>query len=379
MFEIISGDQCCGCGVCGAVCPCKAITMKSDERGFVSPYIDQNKCVNCGICSKVCVIKQSSKLKNKEGYALGAYNLDEDVRYQSTSGGVFSALAKSTVDDGGVVFGVASVGNKIVHVQANDYLGIKVMRGSKYVQSNMDGLFVNLEEMLKKGQNVLFSGTPCQCAAVKSYCISRKLALENLTLVDFVCHGVCSPKVYEDYINYCCEQSNKTIVEHRFRDKVLGWSKHTEVNCFEDGEKDCESYDSQLFKSIFHSHNAIRESCFQCKFTSKNRVSDITLADFWGLKKNKAEYYDEKGISFLLINSQKGDNCIKRLKNQLHIFEASVEDTEQPQLHSPCIRPDTVDKFWDSYKKGFQYTAKKIYHAGKIRRLFAKIYRSIFK
>ena len=375
MIESIATDQCCGCGACVAVCPSNAIMMKSNEHGFSYPGITQAKCINCGACKNVCVIRMASELKNKEGYALGAYNIDESVRYQSTSGGVFSALASSFVKNEGIVFGAVSINNTIVHVQANDYFGTIAMRGSKYVQSNIEDVFFKIKKLLINGNRVLFSGTPCQCAAVKSFCLIRKVPIVNLTLVDLVCHGVCSPKVYKDYIDYCSNRSHKNIEEHHFRDKILGWSKHTEANYFSDGEKDYKSYDSQLFKSIFYSHNAIREACFQCKFASKERVSDITLADFWGLKKNKPEYYDEKGVSFLLINSQKGEESIRRSENQLYIFRADIEDTEQPQLHSPCARPNTVDKFWNIYERGFEYTVKKIYHAGKIRRLLSQIYR----
>lgn len=375
MIDIVEKNSCCGCGACKEMCPRKAIDMQMDEKGFLYPIIDQEKCVDCGICRKACVINKSEEFKNDEGYALGAVNTNEIVRMKSTSGGAFSAISTTFIQNGGTVFGVASVDNYITHIQANTIAEIEPIRGSKYVQSRMDVVFLKISSLLTAGRKVMFSGTPCQCAAIKSYCLFRGLPVDNLFLIDVVCHGVCSPKVFADYIDYCSQRSRKNIVEHRFRDKVMGWSKHTEVNYYRNGEKDFSSYDSQLFKSIFHSHNAIRESCFNCKFTTKERVSDITMADFWGLKKRKPEYFDEKGVSFLLINSSKGEECIRQAYNQLMCFEADINDTDQPQLYRPCVRPNSVDRFWEMYKKGFGYTVVKMYHAGKIRRLLSKVYR----
>ena len=377
MEQILNNEDCCGCGACQLICPSNSIHMMVDDKGFKYPQINSKTCLNCTLCEKVCPVLNQEKFKNEHNVAYGAYNKDLSVRRESTSGGVFSAVANAFINDSGIVYGAISENNRICHIRTEDLTGIKRMRGSKYVQSELEDVFFQVERDLREGKKVLFTGTPCQCASLKSFLLLKKISTSTLFTMDFVCHGVCSSKVFEDYIAYYNTHKKARIVEHRFRDKTRGWSKHTEVNILENGKVDYDSYESQLFKSIFHSHYAIRESCFHCRFTTEERVSDITLADFWGVQKSHPKQYDEKGVSFLLVNSKKGKEFLYEIQDMITLFEANISDVDQPQLHYPCRYPQDMQKFWKAYAKGFDYAMIKFFHAGKIRRFASDTLRRI--
>lgn len=379
MKEVVSRELCSGCGECAAVCPVHAITMQTGERGFRVPRINQSSCINCKKCINLCAIKNSNNLKLPEGIAFGAINLNDDARKNSSSGGAFSALGETFLSKGGVVYGAISSDNVISHDETTTISGLIKMRGSKYVQSNIESVFSNIEAELKAGQQVLFSGTPCQCAAVKSYLSGKHINSDGLILIDIVCHGVCSPLVFKDYIEFCNSRSGSDVIEHIFRSKVNGWRNHTEENILANGVIDYKSFDSQLFKSFFYSHYTLRESCFHCPFATPQRVADITMADFWGLQQSIPTEYSPDGVSFLLANSDKGRMLIKSAESKMRVFSAQIDDTEQPQLHQPSKKPENVQRFWHEYEKGFKYVAVKYFHAGKIRRFLTDTIKKIIK
>lgn len=369
MREIVSADMCFGCGVCAHSCPKKAISMILNNEGFLTPVIDETLCVNCGICKNTCGSLKSTEMKNPVGQAFGAAILDDAIKKESTSGGFFSAIAKVVLNQNGCVFGAASLQNCIKHIKVETEEGLTSLRGSKYVQSNIMLILNDLHCMVNSGRLVLFSGTPCQCSSVKSYLLNKKCDLSNVFFVDLVCHGVCSPLIFNDYIDFYNRRNESKVVEHRFRVKNKGWANHTEENILQNGKKDSTSYDSQVFKSIFYSHFALRNSCYLCRFTSVERVADITMADFWGLKDSKPEYYDPEGVSFVLVNSVQGKRLFDLARDQLSVFDAQINDTAQPSLYEPCKKPVKRDEFWNLYyKKGFDAVAKKYFHTGKMRR-----------
>ena len=379
MNEVISRELCCGCGECAMICPVHAITMVTNEKGFRFPEIESAFCINCKKCVNSCAVINSGKLKYAEGLAFGAINLTDEIRQKSSSGGAFTALAETYLEGNGIVYGAISDDNVIRHTYTDAKDGLSAMRGSKYVQSNIEGIFFDIETKLKEGQKVLFSGTPCQCVAIKAYLGLRHVETCQLVLVDMVCHGVCSPMVFRDYISFCESRSGEQIEQHIFRSKENGWRNHTEKNVMTNGKKDYTSFDSQLFKSFFHSHFALRDSCFNCRFTTTQRVSDITMADFWGLQKSIPDEYSPEGVSFLMANSEKGKTLIYDARRKMKVFQAKVTDTEQPQLHRPSSKPDGTQQFWQDYKKGFKHVAVKYFHAGRIRRFVTGAIKSIIK
>lgn len=376
-MEILSYDKCCGCGSCVSICPTKAINLKQDKEGFSYPEINSEKCIQCGLCRKSCGVLNKNKLEFSQGSAYGAVNRNDSVRYNSTSGGAFSALAENVLSDGGVIYGAASVENVIKHIRVDNFEDISGLRGSKYVQSELESVFDFIDKDLKSRKRVIFTGTPCQCAGIKAYLRSKKINIDELILVDFVCHGVCSPKIYKEYIEYCNVRYTSNILEHKFRCKKNGWKKHTEANILENGSVDTESFHSQLFKSFFHSHFVHRPSCFNCEFSSIKRVSDITMADFWGIEKSIPNRFDSKGVSFLLANSIKGKELIESSR-ELETFQANLSDTDNPCLYSPAKSPANRKEFWEIYeKKGFTGVANKFFHAGKIRRFITDCIKKI--
>lgn len=380
MTKHITADNCMGCLACEAACR-KGAVSHTAKSGFVRPTVDEKLCVDCGACINVC-----PKLRNEQNDAVPlAYavkSTDAAVLSNSTSGGMFSALADEIVRRGGVIYGCEILHDMVVHTRTeSDYSG---MRGSKYVQSDLAHSFGKTvhDEILKdltNGRTVLFTDTPCQCASVRKYLSHMKASGEKLILADLICHGTPSPKIFADYIAYCEEKQKTKIATHLFRTKLNGWTRHTEANVMQDGQIDAVSYEAQLFKSIFYSHIAMNEACFSCPYTTLYRPSDITMADFWGVKKSHPELFDESGVSFVLINTEKGKDFFDSLQN-IEIHSVSPQDADQPMLKRPTQKPEKYESFWQDYeKRGFEYVVKKYYHGGRMYRLMSKIYRTIIK
>lgn len=370
-------DKCCvGCLGCKVICPKDAIS-DTVTSGFIKPKVNNGLCVDCGLCIKVC--PKDSSIKNNS-YSQRAYAVkhnNANILQKSTSGGAFSAFANYTISVGGVVYGCEIVAGKVQHMRTEyDFSG---MCGSKYVQSALGKTFDNISKDLIMNKKVLFTGTPCQCAAIKNYLNIRKISTENLLLVDFICHGVTSPKLYADYIQYYEKRKKSKISNHIFRSKLRGWTKHTEVNYLTDGGIDWQSYESQLYKSIFHSHLGLNDACFECNFSSLNRVSDITMGDFWGVQKSHPELFDINGVSFVMINSNNGEKFFDSCSD-IEKHSVSINDTEQPSLYHPAKKPKVYNQFWRDYeKKGFYYIVKKYYRGGRIYRTISDIYHILIR
>ena len=367
VVKIVSGQECCGCSMCSHACPNNAISMSENEHGFMHPKVAESLCTDCEICNLVCPEIEFDKEKNKRVSCYGIINNDKEIKKNSTSGGLFSLIADYIIDNGGVVYGAIYNAGKIEHIRVQrDY---EEMRGSKYCQSTIDGVIETLIDDLKQGTIVLFTGTPCQCASIKKMLKLKRLSTDNCILVDIVCHGVVSPMLLKDYITYVEKKAGKAIAIHKFRDKVNGWSQHTESNIFVDGSYDYQSYESQLYKRIFLSHYGLREACFNCKYTCYDRVSDITMADFWGLNKTRPQMWNNDGISFAIVSNNKGQKVIDAIRDKCTIFDTSIEDTKQPQLMAPSNKPMDYDKFWICYLKyGFKKIVVKYFHGGVLRR-----------
>lgn len=373
----VTENNCIGCLACENICPRNAITH-STGSGFIRPSIDETVCVNCGLCLKVCPKEDTvPKCDEKIQQAYAVKHRDITILQNSTSGGAFSAIADYIIGQNGVIYGCVLKDGIVRHIRTDCDYGS--MRGSKYVQSELKHIHSEIAKDLTNGRTVLFTGTPCQCASVKKFLTLKKIGSANLVLVDFICHGTTSPVLFGEYISYYEKKKGKKIVDHLFRAKVNGWTKHTEVNVLSDGTKDYQSYESQLFKSIFHSHLGMNEGCFNCRLTSTDRVSDITLADFWGIKRNHPGLFDENGVSLVLINSENGQRVFECC-NDIDKYPVSISDTDQPSLRHPAAIPEKYDTFWNDYrKKGFDYIVKKYYHGRKFRRALSGIYHKLLK
>lgn len=322
MIDIKEKYMCDGCHACYSVCPKDAINMEIDDEGFWYPKVDNNKCVDCNKCEKVCPILNKKEVKSlKKAYA--CYNLDEDIRMKSSSGGTFTILAAEVIKDNGVVFGAKFDEDfNVVHDYVEDIEGLSKFRGSKYVQSNIGDSFRQAKKFLDEGRRVLFSGTPCQIDGLKSY---LNKDYENLVTVDLICHGVPSPMIWQRYINELGD--GKKLSAMTFRDKSKGWNSGVLKYRFEDGSEIDENYSESVYIKGFIQNCFLRPSCYNCNFKTLDRVSDFTLGDFWGVESILPKLKDNKGISLVFVHSEKSDRMMKEIKKNIYLCEVEIENS----------------------------------------------------
>ena len=330
--------------------------MQPDAMGFLYPVVDMSKCVDCGLCEEVCAFNAhydtSLNLPEPEAYAARHKNMWE--LETSRSGAAFIAISDWILEQGGVVYGAGYAGRfRVVHKRATIKEERDEFKGSKYVQSDLGDVFRQVKKDLKEGKIVMFSGTPCQTSGLNAY-IGKKLRA-NLYLVDIVCHGVPSPYLWRDYIAYLEKKQGDTICWVNFRDKQeFGWAAHRETFKFINGGK-------MIYTFLFYQHIMFRRSCGKCYFANTRRPSDITLADFWGWEKTDTEINkDNKGVSLVLINTEKGEKLFEAVRHNMDIIPARLEDCLQPNLQHPSLIHPKREAFERDYiKHGFVYVAKK--------------------
>ena len=368
MIQIKDPKDCCGCTACASICAHDAITMKPDALGFLYPEVDTTKCVECGLCDKVCAFNdnydRSLNLPKPEAY--GARHKDMKEVETSRSGAAFIAISDWILAQGGVVYGAGYTDHfRVVHKRATNKEERDEFKGSKYVQSDLTGVFRQVKQDLKDGLKVLFSGTPCQTAGLNSY-IGKKLR-DNLYLVDIVCHGVPGPYVWRDYLIYIEKKYKNKVLQVNFRDKQsFGWKAHIESYTFNNFVKK-----ETLYTNIFYKHIALRHSCAICHYTNIIRPSDITIADFWGWEKNGITMnLDDKGISLIIINTVKGEFLLNKCKSYLDIRMVDIYQSLQPNLQYPSAFHSLRNAFENDYKTlGFPKIAKKYFQIGFLSRV----------
>ncbi len=357
-------ERCSGCTACMNSCPVGAISMIQDEEGFLYPEIDEGKCIHCGLCRKICPFHggydRSDNFETPLVYAVK--HADEKVREASTSGGMFTALSDFVLAKKGIVYGAAfsKPDFKVHHIRAETVTERDRMRGSKYVQSEIGMVFPEIKSELEKGRDVLFTGTPCQVAGLKAYLGDTQY--EKLILCDLVCHGTPSPLIWNEYVVLLQQKRGKKLTDFKFRDKSLGW--HNQLSCayFQDGVIEYGTPLLHGFLKIFFQHVALRPSCHNCPFTNIERTGDITIADFWGVEKQKPEFDDDRGVSLLLVNTKKGNSIIEQIKQRLIMQPSSIEECVGPQVHlkRPAEPSPKRDVFWNDFNnKGMDFVLKK--------------------
>ena len=361
MIRLSNAKECCGCSACESICTHNAIHMKPQELGFLYPEIDESKCVNCRLCEKVCAFNFGYDTSNNypEPIVYGARHKNVDEIMQSRSGATFAALSDYVLSKGGVVYGAGYTDHfRVVHKRAETTIERDELRGSKYVQSDVRGIFNQVKKDLKNNRLVLFTGTPCQVASLKAF--TGKSLLKNLLLVDIVCHGVPSPLIWDDYLKLIEQDNNCKITKVDFRDKkTFGWKEHYESFLLEN--RDAIKTDT-FSKKLFYSHIILRPSCSNCKYCNLNRPSDITLADFWGWEKTNSSFNkDDKGANLVLINTPRGEELFGKISQQLNIIEVDINNAMQPNLIAPSQLHPHYKKFYNDYKKrGFKFVIENI-------------------
>lgn len=366
-------EDCCGCVACSFVCPRNAIKIRCDDEGFAYPQIDEELCISCGRCLQVCAFQNSVRKPNESETPLvyGMKHKDEEVRRASRSGGVFTAITDVVLEQGGVVYGAAAVSPyEVKHIRATSKEDRNLMRGSKYVESNLIGIYSQLESDLLEcaDKPILFSGSPCQCAAVAS--VFKQAKYSNLILCDFICHGVPSSKLHKDYLTWIERKYRKPVEKFEFRDKEkFPWESHVER--IELGGK---RIYSRRYTNLFYANQCLRPSCFSCRYTTILRVSDFSIADFWGCDKINPEFNDHKGISVVIVRGEKASILFSKAKNQMECIEVEPHSLPHYSLHHPTTCPKNRQIFWDDYKhRGFEYISKKYGGYDFLRRIKAKI------
>lgn len=359
-------DECSGCTACKNVCPVSAIDMVMDDKGFKYPKINHDKCIQCGLCVKTCPFSKEKfdKMKNtlKECYAIK--HKDLDVRNNSTSGGMFTAISDYVLKNKGIVYGVGFDSDmKVIHKRVTDKKGRDSLRKSKYVQSDLDlNIFFQLKKDLEEERLVLFTGTPCQVAGLRSF---LKKDYNNLILCDIICHGVMAPGMWKDHVDLIEKKYKNKLVDYEFRCKKYGWKSHVE-NIILNNKEDSISVFSQRYPKLFQNNLCLRDSCYNCHYSNVDRVSDLTIGDFWKGEEKYKNFFDNKGVSILLINSKKGLDIFDKLKDNLDCLKADIKYGLQHNLQQPTkINPNSVN-FYNIYKnKGYKKALYKHTFPGK--------------
>lgn len=306
-------ETCTGCFACANVCPKDAITLPINEEGFYYPQIDANQCINCGLCDKICPqINQHKTYTMQKAYY--GWCIDDNIRKQSSSGGMFAMLATTILKNGGVVFGASFNYENTLRLECHstEEVPLKELQRSKYVQSYIGYAYRDVKKLLNEGRKVLFAGTPCQNAALSSY---LNKDYNNLLLVDFICHGVPSMDLLQKHIDYL---GIKNVTEINFRPKNRGWVDDFEIKYQKKQGKQSLirriPWEFDEYFCCFQSYKNTRRSCRNCLYCNGKRCSDITLADFWGVQKFKPELWDKRGISLVLSNTEQGSKFVEAIK-----------------------------------------------------------------
>lgn len=375
MIDIKEKHNCCGCSACVLVCPKQCISMSADNEGFLYPQVDGAICIDCGLCDKVCpVINQEEPREPLAVYA--AKNNNEEIRLKSSSGGIFTLLAEQIIAEGGVVFGARfNESWEVVHDYTETIEGLEPFRGSKYVQSVIGDNFIKAKQFLKDGRKVLFSGTPCQIAGLKKF---LRKEYENLLTVEVVCHGVPSPMVWRDYIDY--KRAKRAVGKNTvssslnelpviagisFRDKTNGWkkfgfkisyaaSKAAENSVSKSADNtnyEITPFSEDLFMKGFLKNLYLRPSCYHCAARQGKSGADISIADYWGIQSIHPEIDDDKGTGLILINTKQGANYFNSIANQINSLTSNYNNAI---MQNPCIvksvkEPNRRQQFWQNY------------------------------
>lgn len=314
-------DKCTGCCACLNICPKNVISMKEDNEGFKYPFVNEKKCIKCGLCVQICPTIVNEQVKINNGVqAYACVNKDIDIRLKSSSGGVFSAVANYILSNNGIVFGAAF--NKewnVEHIYIENYYELNRLRTSKYVQSYIGDIYKIIKEFLEIGKLVLFTGTPCQVSGLKAY-LGKEY--DNLYCIDIICHGVPSPLVWRTFLKENYDVNN--ILAINFRDKTNGWSKFSFKVQYTDTAI-TENIYSNLYMLGFLNNLYLRPSCYNCDFKTVGRISDVTVADFWGINEILPKMNDDKGVSLIVIQNDKGKLLMDKIKNNLEFYEVDIE------------------------------------------------------
>ncbi len=363
MLKITDKAKCTGCFACKNACPKNCIDLKQDCEGFLYPEVRESECIKCGKCVSVCPVTDERDEMKFDPVAYAAYSKDDALRRSSSSGGIFGELSKAIIEDGGVVFGAAfDESFDVKHISAETEEELERLKGSKYVQSSIGDCYTQVRRYLEDRREVLFSGTPCQAEGLLSY-LGKEY--ENLYVADFICHGVPSPAIWDDYKRKLRKKGGAAIKSINFREKSDGWKGYKLCVEYENDKKVRIPSHKNAYSKAFLKNWSLRPSCYDCPFKGKQKRSDITLADCWGVENFCAEMYEKSGVSAVVLNSEKakelfgrikGDIVFKEIdKNFIRKYNSSIEKSaKMPQKRADFMKAFSEKGFWAAYR-GYIY------------------------
>ncbi len=360
MITITDKHNCCGCGACAERCPKDCIAMREDAEGFLYPEVDRSACICCGLCESVC--PYNGKYDGREpADVLAVKNRNGGDRMASSSGGVFIALAENVVAGGGTVFGaVFDDGWQVAHTCADTVGGLRPMMGSKYVQSRVGGAYARAEKLLKEGRKVMFTGTPCQTAGLRSF---LRKEYDNLLAVDIMCHGVPSPGVWRRYLEENFTNNGGTrITAINFRDKRKeGWARYNVVIRGTDGDSERELsasvYVANLFMRGFMADAYLRPSCHRCPFKHGASGGDLIIADYWGAARAVPDFADDKGVSLVVVNTEKGRKAVAAIDADMRRTTLEGEERYNGGINRAAPEGKARRRFFDGMARGLGFNA----------------------
>lgn len=351
MINIVNKEDCVGCNACVQSCPVSCISMHSDEQGFMYPKVDLDRCINCSLCERVCPVIVEGR-ERKPLKVMAAVNTDDEIRRRSSSGGVFYALAKATIENGGVVFGARFDSDwNVVHDYTENIEGIAPLMGSKYVQSQIGDSFIKADGFLKAGRKVMFCGTSCQIEALKLFL--RKDYGDLLLAVEMICHGVPSPAIWRDYLVYRKKNVyNKPVTAVSFRDKQFGWERFCLSISFNNDSTYRRNLNSDPYISGFLRNMYLRPSCFKCPSKCGKSESDIALGDFWHIRYLQPEDYHFNGVSLVLAYTEHGMRAVENTNLELSTSTYEIARRANSAItESAIIFPERYNTFWSIYNQ----------------------------
>ena len=348
MIEINDKKKCSGCSACANACPRDCLEMQQDSEGFLYPKIDLDICIDCTLCEASCpILKPSTNIDTPIIYA--AYNKDEPIRMNSSSGGIFTLIADYVINQGGIVFGACFDDKfELIHSFAETHSELEKLQGSKYVQSTICNTYRQAKKSLDEGRLVLFTGTPCQIGGLFSY---LQKSYPNLCTLDLICHGAPSPLVWKKYIEFREQRAGASIKKVSFRNKDSGWKTFSISIEFSNNTNYMMLHQDDHYMRGFLYNLFLRPSCYDCSFKSINRQSDMTLADFWGVQHVFPKMDDDKGISIIMVNSLKGQALFDKIKEELVINNQKVDIGIIERYNSSIVKSATAHKSREDFFK----------------------------
>lgn len=339
-------EECCGCGACADICPADAVSMVSDSEGFSYPVIDGQACMDCGQCRLVCPVKNHS-VKCRERLYFGVQARDQRIRDASSSGGMFPVLAAFILSRNGAVYGAGwNERMEVVHREAGSMEELEAIRKTKYVQSDLSGIYRRIREELKKDRWVLFCGTPCQAQALKLF---LRKPYEKLVTADLVCYGVPSPGIWSDYVAHLEHKHQGTMTDFSFRDKRNRDNGHTRSYIIDDKEYAGSMY-GDGYCQMYFTDFTVRPSCHKCEFCTTDRDSDFTIGDFWGIENVRPDLDDGMGTSMVIVHTERARRIWETVKEELSWFSCGRTDVLQPRLTHPTPAAGGRGIFMTFYK-----------------------------